>query len=196
MIDALDIFKAFQEHRGNAIVMTSGTSGRRWREVSTNPKRDPVFGGALSKVVSSALGLALAQPDVKVVLFDSEGALLMNLGSLVTIAGKQPKNFYHFLLDNECYATTGGQPVPNSEGTSYSTMAEGAGYAKTYDFDNLEDFATSVEGILEEEGPVFVSMKVIPDIQNEPIGRRVRAPRRDPKEVIQSLREDLGVTGN
>src|SRR3546814_6095678 len=58
-----------------------------------------------------AFGLALAQPDRKIILFDSEGDLLMSLGILTTIAEQAPKNFYHFMLDNECYATTGGQPV-------------------------------------------------------------------------------------
>ena len=59
-------------------------------------------------------GLRWGLPDEKVVLFDAEGSLLMNLGVLASIAGKKPANFVHFVLDNECYATTGGQPVPNS----------------------------------------------------------------------------------
>ena len=55
-----------------------------------------------------AFGLAMAVPERKVVLFDSEGDVLMSLGMLATIAEQAPPNFYHFLLDNECYATTGG----------------------------------------------------------------------------------------
>ena len=61
---------------------------------------------------SFALGLALALPDERVVLFDSEGDVLMGMGALPTIAEKAPANFYHFMLDNGVYATTGGQPVP------------------------------------------------------------------------------------
>ena len=80
--------------------------------------------------VGSALGVALGLPNEQVVLFDAEGALLMNLGILATTAGKQPKNFYHFLLDNECYATTGGQPVPNAQNINYAGMAKEAGYAE------------------------------------------------------------------
>ena len=53
------------------------------------------------------LGLALARPEKKLVLFDSEGDILMSLGMLATIAEQAPPNFYHFLLDNEVYATTG-----------------------------------------------------------------------------------------
>jgi len=66
--------------------------------------------------------------------------MLMYLGILATIAGKQPPNFYHFLLDNECYATTGGQPVPNAKNVAYDVMARGAGYPHTFAFEKLEDF--------------------------------------------------------
>ena len=48
----------------------------------------------------------------------------MNMGIIATIAGKQPQNFYHFLMDNECYATTGGQPVPNAQDINYAGMAK------------------------------------------------------------------------
>ncbi|MEE8443139.1 MAG: hypothetical protein V3S37_05255, partial [Dehalococcoidia bacterium] len=88
-------------------------------------------------------------------------------------------------------ATTGGQPVPNAQGTSYATIAKGAGYAATYEFDNLEDFATNVERILDEPGPVMVAMKIIPRIENEPIGRRVRRASRTIPEAINDLREEL-----
>ena len=73
-----------------------------------------------------ALGLALARPADRVVLFDSEGDLLMSLGILPTVAELAPANFYHFMLDNECYATTGGQPVPNAKNVAYDVIARGA----------------------------------------------------------------------
>ena len=149
----------------------------------------------MGQTTSAALGLALAQPNLKVVLFDSEGSLLMNLGILATVAGKQPKNFYHFLMDNECYATTGGQPVPNSQNVSYAGMARGAGYPATYEFDDLEDFAANVDGILNEPGPVFVAMKVVPEIERAPIGQRQSRPGRSRAQVIRDLREDLGIAG-
>lgn len=195
MFKAKDMFEVFQKYRGDAIVVPTGTSGRRWREVSTNEKRDVALGGALGHTPSAVFGLTMAQPDVKVVFFDSEGALLMNLGILETIAGKQPKNFYHFLMDNECYATTGGQPVPNAENISYASIARGAGYAATYEFEELEDFANNLESILSQPGPVFIAMKITPEIENEPIGRRTRVAVRTRDQVIKDLREELGVAG-
>ena len=194
MFKAEDMFQAFEPHRGKSIVIVTGTSGKHWRDVSTNEKRDLTMGGAMGQTTSAALGLALGQPDEKVVLFDSEGALLMNMGILATIAGKKPKNFFHLLMDNECYATTGGQPVPNAQDINYAGMAKEAGYAAAYSFDNLEDFATNIASIMNETGPVFVAMKMVPEVENEPIGLRQRRPARSRAETIRVLQEELGIT--
>ena len=193
MIDVADIFQAFQQQRGEAIVIPVGTSGRRWREFSTNEKRDLNLGGAMGHATSAALGVALSLPNEKIVMFDAEGALLMNLGILATIAGKQPRNFYHFLLDNECYATTGGQPVPNAKNINYAGMAKEAGYAAAYRFDDLASFTSNLEDILHQPGPVFVALKVIPQVENEPIGLRKRAPMRSRAETVKVLRQELGI---
>src|SRR5215469_3055562 len=139
MISAADVFRVFQPHRGKAIVIATGTSGRHWRDFSTNEKRDLAMGGAMGQTTAAALGIALGLPNEQVVLFDAEGALLMNLGILATIAGKQPKNFYHFLLDNECYATTGGQPVPNAKSVAYDKLALACGYPRAHAFEEIGD---------------------------------------------------------
>jgi sulfopyruvate decarboxylase subunit beta len=195
MIKSQDVFRVFEPHRGKAIVTTSGTSGRNWPDASKNPERDISMGSALGQSTSAAFGLALGLPDEKIVLFDSEGALLMNLGVLASIAGKQPKNFVHFLLDNEVYATTGGQPVPNNANIDYAGMAKAIGYASTHHFEDLEDFATQVEGIMAEEGPVFVSIKVVPEVENMPMGLRAQRKTRTRPETIAALQEELGITG-
>ncbi len=194
MFDSADMFRAFQPHRGKAIVLVTGTAGRDWREISDNESRDLSLQGAMGQTNTAALGFALAQPNERVVLFDSEGSLQMNMGVLGTVAGKKPKNFFHFLMDNECYATTGGQPVPNASEINYAGMAREAGYAATFEFDNLEDFVGSIESIMKEEGPVFVAMKMIPKFENEPIGRRVRKPQRSRAETIKVLQAELGLS--
>jgi sulfopyruvate decarboxylase subunit beta len=194
MLEAAEVFKVFQKHRGEAIVIPTGTSRRQWVDFTQNEKRDLTLGGAMGQTTAAALGVALSLPSEKVVLFDAEGALLMNLGILATVAGMQPQNFYHFLLDNECYATTGGQPVPNAQQINYAGMAKEAGYAAAYRFDNLEDLERNMGKILDEKGPVFVSIKVIPAIENEPIGMRQRRPMRSRAQTIQDLRDDLGIT--
>lgn len=195
MIEAVDVFKAFEPYRGNAIVVATGTAGRHWTDISTNEKRDVNLGGAMGQTTSAAFGLALGLPHEKVVLFDAEGALLMNLGVLATIANKKPENFFHFLLDNECYATTGGQPVPNASAIDYAALAQSAGYVSTYNFDDLEDFTISVGEILNERGPVFVSVKITPEIQNLPIGLRTPRKGRNRTQTIRDLQDELGLAG-
>jgi thiamine pyrophosphate-dependent acetolactate synthase large subunit-like protein len=194
MFRTADMLEIFQQYRGDAIVVP-GRGGRHWVSLSTKPNRDvPLGDPAMGGHASFACGLALAQPDKKVIVFDSEGDLLMNLGILPTIAEQAPKNFYHFLLDNECYATTGGQPVPNAKNVAYDVMARGAGYPRTFAFEKLEDFANNIQAILDQPGPVFVAMKVVPEIENEPIGRRRRWQTRSREQAVQDLRAELGLT--
>ncbi|HAE32634.1 MAG TPA: hypothetical protein DCF86_02220 [Dehalococcoidia bacterium] len=118
----------------------------------------------------------------------------MNLGVLASVAGKQPENFVHFLLDNGCYATTGGQPVPNSEAIDYAVIAEGSGYAATYSFDDLEELSTSLDEIMNEKGPVFVAIKVEAEVENLPIGLRERRQTRNRAQTITDLRQELGIS--
>jgi thiamine pyrophosphate-dependent acetolactate synthase large subunit-like protein len=195
MIQTAELLKVFQQYRGDAIVIP-GRGGRHWVQISTSHKRDvPLGDPAMGGHASFGLGLALAQPDKKVVLFDSEGDVLMGMGALATIAELAPRNFYHFMLDNECYATTGGQPVPNAKNIAYDVVARGAGYPQTYTFDNLEDFSNSIKAILDQPGPVFVALKVDPEIENEPIGRRPRWQTRSRDQVVKDLQEELGIAG-
>ena len=194
MIEATDVFEAFLPHRGDAIVSATGTAGSHWRDFSTNTSRDISLGGAMGHTTPAAFGLAMGLPDEKVVVFDAEGSLLMNLGVLATIAGKKPANFYHFLLDNGCYATTGGQPVPNSQEINYAGMAREAGYASTYEFDDLEELGTNLESIMQETGPVFVAIKVFAEVQNLPIALRTRRPSRSRMETIVDLQNEIGIS--
>jgi thiamine pyrophosphate-dependent acetolactate synthase large subunit-like protein len=193
MIEGIEVLKAFQPHRKDAIVTNSGTTGGHWKEISTNPNRDLRLESSMGQTTSAAFGVALGLPDEKVVIFDSEGALLMNLGVLATIAGKAPRNFYHFLLDNECYATTGGQPVPNAQNIDYAGMARAAGYASTHHFDDLEDFVTGIEAIMKEEGPVFISVKIEAEVQNLPMAHRTRTRGRTRVETIEDFQREMGI---
>ena len=158
------------------------------------PNRDLALGDpAMGGHASFALGLALAQPNLKVVLFDSEGDLQMSLGVLSMIAEQRPKNFYHFVLDNECYATTGGQPVPNAKTIAYDMLAKGSGYPSSYAYTNLESFQVNVKRIMDETGPVFVAMKIVPEIENVPIGQRTPRLTRTKDQAVADMRKELGI---
>jgi thiamine pyrophosphate-dependent acetolactate synthase large subunit-like protein len=192
MMHTADVLKVFAEYRGDAIVI-SGRGGRHWLKISDTafdlPLGDPAMGGHSG----FGLGLALAQPNKRVVLFDSEGDILMSLGQLVTIAEQAPANFYHFILDNEVYATTGGQPVPGAKRVDYAAMARAAGYPSAHNFAELQDFSRALPGILATQGPVFVALKVLPEVENTPIGQRVRWRKRSSDKVVADLRQALSV---
>jgi len=79
--------------------------------------------GSMGLASSIGLGIALAKPDVRVVVLDGDGSLLMNLGSLATIGLLQPKNLLVIVMDNELYATTGGQATPTAHGADLAAAA-------------------------------------------------------------------------
>ena len=193
MIDTAELLKIFNRHRGDAIVIP-GRGGRHWVNISGKPDLDvPLGDPAMGGHASFALGLAMALPQRRVVLFDSEGDIMMGMGVLATVAEQKPANFYHFMLDNECYATTGGQPVPNAKAVRYDALAKSAGYPDAYAFDNLETFENNVERILSKPGPVFVALKVNPEINNTPIGQRKRWLKRSALESLAALRKEIGI---
>ena len=191
MMHTADVLKAFAAHRGDAIVI-SGRGGKHWMQISDTaldlPLGDPAMGGHSG----FGLGLALAQPGKRVVLFDSEGDILMSLGQLPTIAEQAPANFYHFVLDNEVYATTGGQPVPNAKHVDYAAIARASGYPRAASFSEIDEFTRELPSILAGQGPVFVTLKVWPEVENTPIGQRVRWRKRSADKVVSDLRTALG----
>jgi phosphonopyruvate decarboxylase len=160
--------------------------------VTTNQNMDLPVSGAMGKASSLALGLALAQPGKKVFCLDGDGSLLMNLGTLVTLANKAPQNLYHFLFNNGVYAVTGGQPIPGSGQTEWEAMAKAAGYAAVFSFDNLEDLTTRLDEVLAAAGPVFIHLEVEPEIENTPVQFRTR-PSRTVQQAFRELPESLGV---
>ncbi|HZT76631.1 MAG TPA: thiamine pyrophosphate-dependent enzyme [Vicinamibacterales bacterium] len=79
--------------------------------------------GSMGLASSIGLGIALARPAIHVIVLDGDGSLLMNLGSLATIGLLQPKNLTVVVMDNELYATTGGQPTPTATGADLAAAA-------------------------------------------------------------------------
>lgn len=179
MILSLDAIKAINRDRNDAIMVTTMTPSKYWASVSTNNDMDIPVVGAMGKASSLALGLALARPDKRVVVLDGDGALLMNLGSLVTIADQEPENLVHFVFEDGVYYTTGGQPIPGAGRVSLAGIAKDAGYRESHEFDNLEDLASELPNIMKAKGPIFVCLKVthgdeLPDVNIGTLGDAMR----------------------
>ena len=104
------------------------------------------------------LGLALAAPDRRVIVFDGDGSLLMQLGSLPPSRARAPRNLTHLLFKNGVYHTSGSQETPGGPGTDFAAMAKAAGYRNAYTITTLEEFKKRLPGFLTEEGPIFVEL--------------------------------------
>jgi thiamine pyrophosphate-dependent acetolactate synthase large subunit-like protein len=87
--------------------------------------------GSMGLASSIGLGLALARPDIRVFVLDGDGSLLMNLGSLATIGLLRPANLVLVVMDNEEYATTGGQKTPTALGADLDAAARAMGVPRT-----------------------------------------------------------------
>ena len=89
------------------------------------------------------------------------------------------------------HAYPNGQPVPNAKNVDYAMIAKGSGYPRAYNFAELDAFSAELPGILKAPGPVFVALKVWPEVENTPIGQRVRWRKRSADRVVRELRDSL-----
>src|SRR5260221_11182201 len=105
----------------------------QWPRLSDTPLDFNYMPSAMGEGPALGLGLALAQPTRGVVVVNGDGSMLMNLGSLVTLAS-HPAEVFILILDNGLYEVTGGQPVAGAGGTDYATLARGAGIGRVYSF--------------------------------------------------------------
>ena len=95
---------------------------------------------AMGIASSLGLGIALARPELQVVVFDGDGSILMNLGGLTTLARYRPRNLVHVVFDNESLLSVGGFPTATSTGSDIAAMAKGAGVPRTATVSTLDDF--------------------------------------------------------
>jgi len=103
---------------------------------------------AMGLASSTGLGLALSLPHQKVVVFDGDGSLLMNLGSLSTMARYRPGNLVHVVFDNESLLSVGGFPTATSTGTDLEGIARAAGIPRVITVRTAEDFRNAWKNAL------------------------------------------------
>lgn len=99
---------------------------------------------AMGLASSTGLGLALCLPNQGVIVFDGDGSLLMNLGSLTTMARYRPKNLTHIVFDNESLLSVGGFPTATSAGTDLEGIARSAGIPRVLTVRDIESFGSAV----------------------------------------------------
>ncbi|NKB80433.1 MAG: sulfopyruvate decarboxylase subunit beta [Nitrospirales bacterium] len=121
--------------------------------------------GSMGVAASIGLGLALAQPQKTVVVFDGDGNVLMGMGTLATIGALQPRNLIHVVFDNEVYGTTGNQPT-YSRVVKLDHIAKSAGYVNVERVWEREDIIYEFKEMLGNTGPSFLLIKVNEQIED------------------------------
>ena len=134
-------------------------------------------------VSSLGLGIALSQPQQRVIAIDGDGAALMRLGALATIGHERPPNLIHILLDNRCHESTGGQATV-SPSLDFCGIASACGYPKVACISTPEELADHLTSFSKEL--TFLHVNITPGVSG-PLPR----PQITPLEVAQRLRQFL-----
>jgi sulfopyruvate decarboxylase subunit beta len=154
-----DCLKAITPHFGAELVVTNlGAVRHEWQALRPHPGNYHLQNLGLTS--SMALGLALALPHRKVVAFDGDGSLLLNLGSLATIANQHPKNLIHVVFDNECYESSRGAPTATAGQADLAAIARGAGFANVTTANSVAEFEQGFLRALKTNDLSFVLAKV------------------------------------
>jgi sulfopyruvate decarboxylase subunit beta len=185
VIPVRNALKAIAERRGDAVVVSTMMTAREWPPFTTREQLDLPLTGCMGKASSLGLGIALARTDRKVIVLDGDGSLLMNLGSLVTIANAKAKNLVHFVFENGIYEVTGGQPVPGEGTFNFAVIARGAGFPSVYEFDSEAMMMAQLDEALSAPGPTFVTLHVTP------VGHSGARPERRTAEAFHEVKQAL-----
>jgi phosphonopyruvate decarboxylase len=163
----------------NAIVVS--TTGKTSREIfeirekrGQSHEQDFLTVGSMGHCSSIALGIALAKPHRQVVCIDGDGAMLMHLGSLTSIASLKPKNFRHILVNNEVHESVGGQETA-AKNLDLSAIVEAMGSSKTFKAKTPTELKANITDFMECVGPSFLEVKIRPG-SREDLGRPTIKP--------------------
>jgi sulfopyruvate decarboxylase subunit beta len=160
MMLRLDCLRAIYPDLENCLVVT--IMGALPAELQSIGHRPNFFylQHAMGLASSTGLGLALSLPHQKVVVLDGDGSILMNLGSLTTLARYNPKNLLHIVFDNESLLSVGGFPTATSTGTDLEAIARAAGIPKTSTVRTVDEFASAIRQAISSDGLQTIVAKV------------------------------------
>lgn len=141
-LDALAAVFPQLERRGTVVVTIMGAVAAELQGLGHRPNFF-YLQHAMGLASSLGLGIALARPELQVVVLDGDGSLLMNLGTLTTLARYRPRNLVHVVFDNESLLSVGGFPTATATGSDLAAIARGAGVPRTATVRTLDDFTSA-----------------------------------------------------
>jgi thiamine pyrophosphate-dependent acetolactate synthase large subunit-like protein len=142
--------------------------------------------GSMGLAAPIALGVAIAQPDRRVIGLEGDGSILMQLGALATIAARAQQNLTIVILDNGAYQITGGQRTATASGTDIVAMARGAGISQSLWAADESHFEELIERAISEDGPWLIGCR----IDN---GGPKETTERDPAQIRDRFMRGLGM---
>jgi thiamine pyrophosphate-dependent acetolactate synthase large subunit-like protein len=147
----------------NDVVIATMTAGMLYPEYSKHDM-DLVSMAPMGMASAFGHGVALGRPDLGVIVVDSDGSILMNLGTLVTIGGSQPKKFLHIIMENGGYDITGGQSLPGTGTEHVPEFANSVGYVSATRVSDPADLDSVLEQAMADMhggvGPVLLTFVV------------------------------------
>lgn len=162
MLSIDEYFDTIAERCPDTLVICGlGVSTDEWW--ARTKRRDTFFvNGAMGYAGAVGLGLALAAPDHKVLVLDSDGGLAMNPSGLLTEASRRPTNLVHLALNNRCYGVLNGAPIANGEVADYAGMARAAGIDDAVTVETQEDLDRRLVAAMADRRHVFMEAIVEP----------------------------------
>src|SRR5438045_980748 len=156
----LDALRAIYSHLEDRVVVT--IMGAVAAELQSIGHRPNFFylQHAMGLASSMGLGIALSRPELKVVVFDGDGSILMNLGGLTTLARYRPRNLVHVVFDNESLLSVGGFPTATSTGSDIAGIAAAAGVPRTETVLALDEFREAFSRALAAKDLTTIVAKV------------------------------------
>jgi sulfopyruvate decarboxylase subunit beta len=186
MMTQREALEVVARHRRDEIVVTTMSSAGIWPQLSDSPLDFSYIPSAMGHAPDLGLGLALSQPQRRVIVINGDGCMLMNLGALVTLAS-QNANVILFILDNGIYEVTGGQAIAGSGRVDFAGLARAAGIARVYAFDSLDAWRAKAGEAMSGPGPIVIWLKV-----EARYGQKTPKPPRPMSEQIARMRVALG----
>lgn len=171
----------------SAIVHCNGFISRESYSLQDRPEHFYMI-GSMGMASSIALGVALAQPDRPVTVFDGDGNLLMNLGTMATIGARQPRNLFHLVFDNGAYASTGYQKTITDR-VDLARLAAAAGYRSVHDVKTVEGLREAAAALYASEGPGFLLIRIDPKREDNRFGRIGPAPPEITRRFMDCLKK-------
>jgi thiamine pyrophosphate-dependent acetolactate synthase large subunit-like protein len=175
MLTYAQFLEPLARRRTTEVVVTSMSVVRPWGLLSRSDLDFASADSAMGHAADLALGIALAQPDRRVICLNGDGSMLMTLGTLVTITHAHAPNLILFVVENGTYEITGNQPVPGTGQVDFCALARAAGFPRTYRLEDAGEYEAQLDAVLRDAGPTFVSVAVTPGAE-VPISRGPHEP--------------------